>query len=213
MGDVLVVNNIESNRLANKLATENLSSREYQYTFSDLVLQLETMIDCLVNEFVKYNGLNSYNLDKANYLSVIYSNLSKAIDGYEIERGNFTGRLRFYSRYWLQSQLKYELASKRVGDLYPLSLGDITEEKLSLDYKDLTSEPLMLNQLIQLINNFVDSDKDGEIIKVLWVTAGQGRIVTIQALSNLLGGYNGKERKKVSRVRTRLKKVVEKFCY
>lgn len=174
--------------------------------FEDLYRALEPQFNNIIEHYFFKSSLKGFTFDKADYISAIGQAIWDSLKGFDVNKGDFLGRVIIFSRHRMKSVTDYNLAGKRFDktkQTYSI------EELYESDEFDIASPEE--NGLESLLKQFIKKDKDGEIIKILWVVSDSK--TRHEALAKLFGGqYAAKERKRVQRVRERLQKFLQINC-
>lgn len=198
----MISTNIKINELANKLAVENLRESEKQFLFSELYQAIEPKFDSMVRAYMVKNNLIDFNFDKTDYISAIGQAMMDAVKQYDMTKGDFMPRLTVFARKRMSNVTEYNLAEKRFDKSKQTYSYEELHESAEFDIEDFRySEDAM--EVFKAINDFIKTDKEGELIKILYLVTSQS--ARRQAFEWYFGGaYGSAERKRVQRVRQRL---------
>lgn len=184
------------NEMINQLAQE---SKTEESAFTTLYTSIEPQFNNMVYGYFRKHNLGNFNFEVADYISAIGLAMFEAIKDYDSTKGDFMPRLAIFAQNKMKDVNNYNLASKRF---------DKTKQVISFDQLfeaeefDIEDESAQVTDTAKLVSAFVNSDKDGEIIKIL--TSTSDNKVRKELFIAQFGKYEATERKKVQRVRARL---------
>lgn len=192
------------NQLANDLSTKEMTKRERELYFEKLYAEVSPMFDSIIRAYMVSKNLTGFSFDMSDYISILGQSLIESIKGYSMYKGDFMGRLRCFANKRFKNVTQYNLAEKRFDKKrQAYSYEELPESAEFAIEDEITND----SETPQLIGEFIKQDKEGEVIKLLYMYPGA--IARRQALENYFGGeYNSAARKRVQRVRERLAKYL-----
>lgn len=186
------MNNLTINQLAQEAKTEGTA-------FTELYNMVSKEFKNIVGRYLVRNNLLGFDFARADYESSVGQAFWEAIKDYDITKGAFMPRATVFANKRMKEVTDYNLASKRFSKSKQVVSFDLLFEAEEFDLEDKDSQ---INDTAKLVSEFVNSDKDGMIIKILTSTADNK--VRKEAFINYFGKYEATERKRVQRVRARL---------
>lgn len=193
------------NGLAHRVANEVLTVTEKNDLYTELVLNLNSDVKQIVKSYLTQRGIVAYNIDSANYESaVMFEGITNALNGYDMNKGDFVARLKRFSGAWLSNQFRKDFSKTSVEFSTKAVSFDMLYESEEFDIEDSTVQVDNLETLTteKAISNFIKTDKDGQVIAILSSIAGQKD--RNSAFTAYFGKYEATERKRVQRVKERL---------
>lgn len=190
------------NQLANELSTKGMSKKEWELNFEKLYAEVYPMFDSIIRTYMLSRNLTGFTFDMTDYISILGQSLVESVKGYSIHKGDFMGRLRTFANRRFKNVTQYNLAEKRFDKKRQVYSFEELPESAEFTMEDFIT---IDSDTPKLIGDFIKQDKEGEVIKLLYMYSGA--VARRQALENYFGGeYNSAARKRVQRVRERLAK-------
>lgn len=189
------------NQLANDLSTKEMTKREWELHFEKLYTEVYSTFDSIIRAYIVSKNLTGFSFDVNDYISILGQSLMESIKGYSMYKGDFMARLRCFANKRFKNITQYNLAEKRFDKKKQV----YSYEELPESAEFAMEDEITNSDTPHLIGEFIKQDKDGEVIKLLYMYTGAAE--RRQALENYFGGeYNSAARKRVQRVRERLAK-------
>lgn len=184
--------------------TEMINQLAYEATvdvtaFTALFTTIQPQFKSIIDSYLIRNNLTGFNFDKADYESAIGQAMWESLKGYDIKKGDFMRRLVLFSRKRMSDITDYNLAAKRYDKTKQSVSFDQLFEAEEFDLEDTNSGA---NDTAKLISDFIATDKDGLVVKILTSTSDSK--LRREAFITYFGKYEATERKRVQRVRERL---------
>ncbi|MCW6094604.1 hypothetical protein LAV60_15640 [Clostridium sporogenes] len=187
---------MNKNEMINQLAMEVITGER---TFTELYNMVEPQFNQIVDSYLIRNNLTGFTFDKADYISATGQALWECLTGYDSSKGDFMPRLTTFARKRMKEITDYNLASKRFDKSKQVVSYEQLFESEELDLEDENSE---INDTQKIINDFIKTDKYGQVVRILASTKDQK--LRNKSFTEYFGQYTATERKKVQRVRERL---------
>jgi len=194
---------MNKNIIINQLAVKAQEGGEME--FNELYKAIEPNFNKILKNYFFQNNLNNFTFDNADYLSAIGQAIWEALEGFDINRGDFMARVITFAKKQMKCVTDFNLAQKRFDKTkLPYSFEELYEKS---EYDLIEPEN---TDVEMLVNQFIQQDKEGKVIDILWSVKGSK--ARNKALSDFYGKYESTERKKVQRVRDRLKNFLAQNC-
>ncbi|MFT8313307.1 MAG: hypothetical protein ABF633_03515 [Clostridium sp.] len=198
------------NNLAHKLSNEVLSDTEKQFAYTDLVNELLPLVPKLTDYFIRNNDISDLKINEDDYNSrIVFEGVTHSIKGYNKAMGDFTARFKFFSIAWLKSQRNLDMAKKTLATLKADNYDLLFESEKINPTCELDDSVDEIPDTLTVIEEFIATDKEGQVIAILIDVQGQKE--RNEAFARLFGKYTATERKKVQRAKQRLQAHLQKI--
>ena len=180
------------NQLAQESKTEGTA-------FTTLYTTVEPQFKSIVGKYLMRNNLTGFNFETADYISAVGQAMWEAIKDYDMTKGDFMPRAVSFANKRMKDTTDFNLASKRFDKSKQVISFDLLFEAEEFDLEDKDAQ---IDETAKLVSEFVSTDKDGMVIKILTSTS-DSKLRKVAFIQHF-GKYEATERKRVQRTRERL---------